>query len=201
MKLKKFFTDLLATLTLTDEQKTKANALVAGLPDDDAAAAAAPAAGAAPATGTTDPNVAALTQQNQAMAAQLIEANTKLSDLLARENQRADALKQQAAAAMQQKIADALALAKKEGRIPPQNAELEARYKLILESNFDAGLAIINALPAAAGGQQSGGNAGQQQSGGNAGGQQSGGNGKLHKSDIGRGARSEILKYVNESLN
>jgi hypothetical protein len=89
-----------------------------------------------------------------AILAQLSELkanNQKLLDMLnetkQKETDREKLLMENAKKDIDTKITELLKTAGEDGRIPVKNADLAAKYKAMLESNFENGKAIIDALP------------------------------------------------------
>lgn len=115
---------------------------------------------------------AQMTEQQKKFEETITAMNKQNEDLLkalGEERQQREngmkALEEKQKAEKDAKILGVLTEMKKDGRLPPQNADLEAKYKAMFENDYDTTLAIADAMPkttppAQPGGQQIQGNNG-----------------------------------------
>jgi len=138
MKLRAMFQAVIAALSLTDEQKTKADVAIGTIPDvefdgDKKVEDKKP-----------DESTKA---ENEALKAMLAKQNEALESLTKRFADQDAATTAKAKSDRDKSITDLVEAAKKDGRIPAQNAAEVERWSKLLNADFENGKAVLDAVP------------------------------------------------------
>jgi hypothetical protein len=98
-----------------------------------------------------DADVQKILQAFTAMQSENKKLHDTLADVLKKENDREETMKNEALKKRADEIKKVMEDANEEGRIPPKNEEMNKKYKVLLEKDFENAKSIIESLPKTAG--------------------------------------------------